>query len=175
MSLVIVGSLAFDTIETPSSRKDKIIGGSCTYACLAASFFTNPKIVAVIGEDFPSEVIELFNSKGIDTCGVTTVKGKTFHWHGRYGEDPNQRTTIKTELNVFKDFKPYLLPDYRKADIIFLGNIDPDLQWDILEQIESPKLLAMDRSKSGRIRASIGVFLRNGLTADCPSDRAAPA
>jgi len=124
LSIVIVGSLAFDTIETPETRMEKIVGGSCAYSVLAASYFTDPKIVAVVGSDFPTEIIELFQSRGVDTRGLTIEKGKTFHWEGRYGHDPNQRTTIKTELNVFQDFKPVLLPDYRKAEIVFLGNID---------------------------------------------------
>ncbi|MFC2166829.1 PfkB family carbohydrate kinase [Acidobacteriota bacterium] len=144
MSIVIVGSLAFDTIETPETRMEKIVGGSCAYSVLAASYFTDPKIVAVVGSDFPSEVIELFQSRGVDTRGLTIEKGKTFHWEGRYGHDPNQRTTIKTELNVFEDFKPELLPDYREADIVFLGNIDPDIQEDIRLQLDSPRLIAMD-------------------------------
>ena len=144
MSLVIVGSLAFDTIETPETRKEKIVGGSCAYSVLAASYFTDPKLVAVVGSDFPSDVIDLFQSRGVDTRGLTIEKGKTFHWEGRYGHDPNQRTTIKTELNVFQDFKPELLPDYRKADIVFLGNIDPDIQEDIRLQLVCPKLVAMD-------------------------------
>jgi len=144
VSLVIVGSVAFDTIETPKSRRERIVGGSCSYSSLAASFFTNPKIVAVVGEDFPSEVIEFFKAKGIDTQGLEIKSGKSFHWEGRYGNDPNIRTTIRTELNVFKDFKPQLLPEYRRADIIFLGNIDPDLQEDILAQAQNPRLTAMD-------------------------------
>lgn len=144
MSLVIVGSLAFDTIETPQCRREKIIGGSCSFSALAASQFTHPKIVAVIGQDFPSEFMDLLNQKGVDTRGVTQEPGKTFHWEGRYGSDPNQRTTIKTELNVFKDFRPKLLPDYTEADIIFLGNIDPDLQGEILGQVKKPRLIAMD-------------------------------
>jgi len=144
VSLVIVGSVAFDTIETPKSRRERIVGGSCSYSSLAASFFTNPKIVAVVGEDFPSEVIEFFKAKGVDTQGLEIKSGKSFHWEGRYGNDPNIRTTIRTELNVFKDFKPQLLPEYRRADIIFLGNIDPDLQEDILAQAQNPRLTAMD-------------------------------
>jgi len=144
LSLVIVGSVAFDTIETPKSRREKIVGGSCSYSSLAASFFTNPKIVAVVGEDFPSDVIEFFETKGIDTHGLEIKSGKSFHWEGRYGNDPNIRTTIRTELNVFKDFRPQLLPEYRSADIIFLGNIDPDLQEDILAQAQNPRLTAMD-------------------------------
>jgi sugar/nucleoside kinase (ribokinase family) len=142
--LVIVGSLAFDTIETPEARKERIVGGSCAYAVLAASYFTDPKIVAVVGSDFPSEIIDLFQKRGVDTRGLAVEAGTTFHWEGRYGDNPNQRTTIKTELNVFQDFKPQLPPDYRKADIVFLGNIDPDIQEDIRLQLKSPKLVAMD-------------------------------
>jgi sugar/nucleoside kinase (ribokinase family) len=144
MSLLIVGSIAFDTIETPSGRRERIVGGSGTYCSLAASFFTRPKVVAVVGEDFPQETVEFFRSRGIDIRGIEIRPGKTFHWEGRYGEDPNQRTTVKTELNVFKDFRPQLLPDYRQADIVFLANIDPDLQGDILAQVQKPKLVAMD-------------------------------
>jgi len=144
MSMVIVGSLAFDTIETPLDRRERIVGGSCTYAALAASLFTQPAIVAAVGQDFPEEMIALFREKGVDVEGIQVEAGKTFHWEGRYGTDPNQRTTIKTELNVFQNFKPRLLPAYRKADIVFLGNIDPDLQVDILNQVEKPRLVAMD-------------------------------
>ncbi len=144
MSLVVIGSLAFDTIATPRERREKIIGGSCSYAALAASYFTNPKMVAVAGKDFPEEIITLFKKRGVDIRGLEIKEGKTFHWEGAYGEDPNQRTTVKTDLNVFQDFKPQLLPDYRQADILFLGNIDPDLQQDILNQAENPLLVAMD-------------------------------
>ena len=100
MSLVIVGSVAFDTVETPHGRREKIVGGSGTYCSLAASFFTEPKIVAVVGDDFPEETIELFKSRGIDVQGLEIKPGQTFHWEARYGDDPNQRTTIKTELNA---------------------------------------------------------------------------
>ncbi len=144
MSLVIVGSLAFDTIETPETRKERIVGGSCAYSVLAASYFTDPKIVAVVGTDFPTDIIDLFQSRGVDTRGLKVEEGKTFHWEGRYGHDPNQRTTIKTELNVFQDFKPELLPEYRRASTVFLGNIDPDIQENIRFQLDEPKLVATD-------------------------------
>jgi sugar/nucleoside kinase (ribokinase family) len=144
MSLVVVGSVAFDTIQTPWGRRDKIVGGSGTYFCLAASFFTSPKIVAVVGEDFPPEGIELFKIRGVDTAGLEVRSGRTFHWEGRYGFDPNQRETIKTELNVYKDFRPVLPASYRQADIVFLANIDPDLQDSILAQVRKPELVAMD-------------------------------
>jgi sugar/nucleoside kinase (ribokinase family) len=144
MSLVIVGSVAFDTIETPYGRRDKIVGGSSTYCALATSFFTQPKIVSVIGDDFPEEAIDFFKNRGIDIKGLKRGSGKTFHWQARYGHDPNQRSTIKTELNVFEAFKPQLPSEYKGADIVFLGNIDPDQQEEILLQVENPKLIAMD-------------------------------
>ncbi|MBN2408593.1 MAG: sugar kinase [Candidatus Aminicenantes bacterium] len=144
MSLVIVGSVAFDTIRTPWGKRDRIVGGSGTYFSLAASFFTRPKMVAVVGEDFPPEVIDLFKSRGIDTAGLEIRPGRTFHWEGHYGYDPNQRETISTELNVFRDFRPVLPNSYRDANIVFLANIDPDLQDSVLAQVRRPELVAMD-------------------------------
>jgi sugar/nucleoside kinase (ribokinase family) len=144
LSLIIVGSLAFDTIQTPWGRREKIVGGSGTYCSLAASFFTAPKIVGVVGQDFPAAVLDFFKARGIDTEGLEIRQGKTFHWEGHYGFDPNQRETIKTELNVFQDFRPQLPSSYRAADIVFLANIDPDLQDSILAQVDHPRLVAMD-------------------------------
>jgi len=144
MSLVIVGSLAFDTIQTPWERRERIVGGSCTYCSIAASFFTSPKIVGVVGEDFPEETIKFFKSRKIGTEGLEIRPGKTFFWEGHYGYDPKQRETIKTEINVFQDFRPKLPASYRRAEIVFLANIDPDLQDEILSQMESPALVAMD-------------------------------
>lgn len=144
MSLVIVGSVAFDTIQTPRGKRDKIVGGSGTYFSLAASFFTRPKMVAVVGEDFPTDIIDLFKTRGIDIAGLEVRPGRTFHWEGRYGYDPNQRETIRTELNVFRDFRPVLPDSYREADIVFLANIDPDLQDSVLAQVRRPELVAMD-------------------------------
>ncbi len=144
MSLVIVGSLAFDTIQTPDVRREKIVGGSCTYCSLAASFFTSPKIVGIVGEDFPGDTIDLFKKRKIDMQGLEFAKGKTFHWEGVYGHDPNQRTTVKLDLNVFADFKPQLPPSYREAEFVFLANIHPELQEDIRVQFADPKWTAMD-------------------------------
>ena len=144
MSLVIVGSLAFDTIETPWGRRERIVGGSGTYCSLAASFFTKPKIVGVVGRDFPAAVLKLFRARGVDTEGLEIRPGKTFHWEGRYGYDPNQRETIRTDINVYEGYRPQLPATYRKADIVFLANIDPDLQDDILAQVQKPELVAMD-------------------------------
>lgn len=170
MNLVIVGSLAFDTLETPFGRKERIVGGSCTYCALAASFFTQPGIVSVIGEDFPEETIGFFKSRHIDIEGIARKAGPTFHWEARYGLDPNQRTTIKTELNVFENFEPVLPSEYKKAEILFLGNIDPDQQNDILAQVESPNLVAMDtinlwiNTKPGsvlKVLEKVGIFFAN--------------
>lgn len=170
MSLVIVGSLAFDTIETSYGRRERIVGGSNTYCSLAASFFTQPKMVGVIGEDFPEETIDFFKKKGIDLQGVKRESGKTFHWEARYGIDPNQRTTIKTEMNVFENFRPLLPPNYTAADIVFLGNIDPDQQGEILGQVKNPKFIAMDtinlwiRTKPAsllKVLESVDVFFAN--------------
>ncbi len=147
MSLVIVGSLALDTIETPHARRERIVGGSGTYCSLAASFFTRPKIVAVVGRDFPKEAIALLKRRRVDTRGLEVRPGKTFFWEGRYGHDPNQRETIRTEVNVFEDFRPRLPEAYRSARIVFLGNIDPDLQDDILSQVRKPEIVAMDTIK----------------------------
>jgi sugar/nucleoside kinase (ribokinase family) len=144
MSLVIIGSLAFDTIETPFGRREKIVGGSGTYCSLAASFFTRPNVVGVVGEDFPDETVAFLKSRKIDLRGLEVRPGKSFFWEGHYGEDPNLRTTIRTEPNVYEDFKPQLPPEYRKSEIVFLANIDPDQQDEILNQVERPKLVAMD-------------------------------
>jgi sugar/nucleoside kinase (ribokinase family) len=145
MSLVIVGSVAFDTIETPLERRERIVGGSCTYCALAASYFTRPKIVAVVGEDFPAEAIAFFKKRRVDLKGLKTIPGgKTFFWQGRYGQEANERETVKLDLNVFADFRPEIPPSYRSADTLFLANIDPDLQEAILRQIRRPRLTAMD-------------------------------
>lgn len=144
MSLVIVGSVAFDTIETPYGRRDRIVGGSGTYAALAASFFTRPGLVSVVGRDFPRRFLDRLRSRKIDLAGLRLKQGKTFYWHGRYGQDPNLRTTLKTELNVLRDFKPVLPESFRNADLVFLSNLDPESHDFILDQLAAVKLVAMD-------------------------------
>jgi len=170
MSLVIVGSLALDTIETPKGRRERIVGGSCTYCALAASSFTSPGIVGVVGEDFPDEVIELLKKRKIDIQGLERRPGKTFYWEGRYGHDPNYRTTLKLEMNVFDNFKPQLPTKYKETDILFLANIDPDLQEDILSQVKKPKIVAMDtinfwiknkRPQLVRVMEKVNIFFAN--------------
>jgi sugar/nucleoside kinase (ribokinase family) len=144
LSLVIVGSVAFDTIQTPYGRRDKIVGGSGAYSALAASFFTRPGLVSVVGQDFPRSFIRTLSSRGIDLQGLKRRAGRTFHWHGVYDLDPNKRTTIKTEMNVLGNFKPVLPESYRQADIIFLSNLDPEIHDSILSQLLRVKLIAMD-------------------------------
>ncbi|MDD8016395.1 MAG: PfkB family carbohydrate kinase [Acidobacteriota bacterium] len=144
MSLIVIGSLAFDTIETPCERRERIVGGSGTYCSLAASYFTRPRVVSVVGRDFPERFLEFLRKRGVDLRGVQVKPGKTFHWEGLYGEDPNQRTTVKTELNVFGRFKPVLPASSRRADIVYLANIDPELHESILAQTGRPKIIAMD-------------------------------
>ncbi len=144
MSFVVVGTFNLDTIETPKETRERIVGGSGTYCCLAATYFTNPMIVGVVGEDFPQETTELFKERGVDARGLEVKSGKTFFWKGRYDEDPNKRTTLTTEVNVLQGYRPQIPDEYRDADILFLANIDPDLQEGILTQVRNPKLVAMD-------------------------------
>jgi len=144
MGIVVVGTVAFDTVETPFGRGENVLGGSATYFSTSASFFTDVSLVAVVGEDFPEEHVQFLQSRDINTDGLQRIPGKTFHWTGRYGYDLNEAQTLDTQLNVLMDFKPNLPESYRNAEILFLANIDPDLQMEVLEQVRNPKLVACD-------------------------------
>lgn len=144
MGILAVGSVALDSVKTPYGAQSEILGGSATYFGVAASYFTQVNLVAVVGEDFPETHISLFQVKGIDTTGIEHQKGKTFRWKGEYGEDPNTARTLETQLNVFSDFSPKIRPEHRKQEFVFLGNIDPDLQRSVLGQMERPLLVACD-------------------------------
>ncbi len=144
MSIVVVGSVAYDTIETIHGSAQAALGGSASYFSLAARFFAPVSIVAVVGSDFSPRDRELFVERNIDVRGLEQRDGKTMHWHGRYHEDMNKRDTISLELNVFAGFEPTLLPDQRRADYLFLGNISPALQQHVLAQMSSPKVVAAD-------------------------------
>ncbi|MBZ4220326.1 MAG: sugar kinase [Chlorobium sp.] len=146
MSILIVGSLAFDDIETPFGRSDNTLGGSSTYIALSASYFTDKiQMVGVVGSDFEDKHFDLLHSKNIDTKGVQIVEeGKTFRWAGRYHYDMNTRDTLDTQLNVFADFDPVVPHQYRDAEFVCLGNIDPELQLKVLDQINKPKLVILD-------------------------------
>ncbi len=144
MSLVVVGSVAYDNIETPLGARDDLLGGSGTYFALAASVFTRPAVVAVIGEDFADHDLALLREHGIDLTGLERSSGKTFRWGGRYHEDMNTRDTLFTALNVFESFQPKLSVEQRQATFLFLGNIQPRLQDHVLEQVTSPRFVAAD-------------------------------
>lgn len=144
MSILVVGSVAFDAIETPFGKVDRALGGSATYFSVAASFFTPVKLVAVVGEDFTDSDMKVFDGRPIDTSGLQKVSGKTFFWSGSYGFDLNVAETRDTQLNVFADFKPELPEKFRSSDVVFLANIDPDLQLEVLSQVKETKLIALD-------------------------------
>jgi len=144
MSLVVVGSVAYDGVETPHGRVERMLGGSCTYVALAASFFTKVGIVAVVGDDFCDADTDLLAGRGIDLAGLERVPGKTFFWSGVYSPDMNDRTTLRTDLNVFADFNPKLPESYRKQPYLLLGNIQPALQRAVRQQMKAPKLVGGD-------------------------------
>lgn len=146
MSLLVVGSVAYDGIETPFGKVDKILGGSATYISLTSSYFQkNINLVGVVGKDFRQEDIDLFKSKDIDLQGLQMDEsGDTFFWKGKYHYDLNNRDTLDTQLNVFEDFDPIIPKSYRDSKFIALGNIEPSLQGKVLEQIENPDLVVMD-------------------------------
>ena len=144
MSILVVGSVAFDSVETPFGKADNVLGGSATYFSTAASYFSEVKLVAVVGEDFPDEHIDFLKSKGVDVDGLKKMQGKTFRWKGRYDYDLNEAHTLATHLNVFEKFQPEVPEAYRKSSYVFLANIDPDIQWNVLEQVKKPKFVACD-------------------------------
>jgi sugar/nucleoside kinase (ribokinase family) len=143
--LLIVGSVAFDSIETPSGGVERALGGSATFASIAASYFAKPGIVAVVGEDFDASSCAVLESRGVDVTGIETVKGgKTFHWKGRYHANMKDRDTLETCLNVFAGFDPRLPEGLRKSSYVFLANIGPDLQGRVLDQVETARFVGMD-------------------------------
>ena len=147
MSLLVVGTVAFDAIETPFGKTDKIIGGAATYAGLSASFFTdNINLVSVVGDDFPSATIQGFNDRGISTEGLQILEGqKSFFWSGRYHNDMNTRDTLATELNVILSFDPIIPDSYQDCEFLMLGNLMPSLQMKVLDRLQNrPKLVVMD-------------------------------
>lgn len=142
--LVIVGSVGIDTIETPQEKRESILGGSASYACAAASFFTHTGMVGVVGTDFPDNFTNLYNQFGIDVAGLQVEEGKTFRWSGVYEQNMDNRRTLSTDLNVFEKFSPELPEAYRDTPYLFLGNIAPALQLHVLEQVSNPKFVLLD-------------------------------
>ena len=144
MSLVVVGSVAYDGIETPHGSADPILGGAATYIGLSASYFTTVQLVGIVGDDFESEDRELLARRGIDLEGLEQVQGKTFYWKGVYSNDMNDRTTLQTDLNVFADFNPKLPERYRSQPYLLLGNIQPALQRSVRSQMNGLRLVGGD-------------------------------
>jgi sugar/nucleoside kinase (ribokinase family) len=144
MSVLVVGTVAFDSIETPAGSVERVLGGSASYFALGASYFAPVRIVGVIGQDFPQDYLDLFTERGVDIQGIKQERGDTFHWRGRYHEDINLRDTIELHLNVLAGFEPQLPENYRDAEYVFLGNIDPVMQLEVLNQIRRLKLVVCD-------------------------------
>jgi sugar/nucleoside kinase (ribokinase family) len=162
MSLLVVGSIAFDSIKSPFGEVEKVVGGSAAYFSLAASYLAPVRLVSVVGSDFPQEIVRMLSSRSIDTKGLKVADGETFRWKGYYEYDLNTAHTVKTELNVFRDFAPVLPEEYRDSPYVFLGNIDPRIQMDLLSQVRKPKLVALDtmnywiENSPGPLREAIG-------------------
>jgi sugar/nucleoside kinase (ribokinase family) len=144
VSALVVGSVALDTVATPFGRADDALGGSASFFAVAARLFTPVNVVAVVGQDFPREYIDLLKRKDIDLSGLTVAEGRTFRWSGEYGFDLNTRETLDTQLNVFADFNPVIPPAYRDPRFLFLANIDPTLQGKVLDQVNHPEMVLMD-------------------------------
>lgn len=144
MSLLVVGSVAFDSVETPFGRVERALGGSALYFSTSASYFTPVNLVAVVGEDFPVDTTDFLASRGVDLCGLRRANGETFCWEGKYGFDLSEAVTLDTRLNVFQDFHPELPTAYRTSSHVFLANIDPELQLEVLKQVENPEFVALD-------------------------------
>lgn len=144
MRVTVIGSLAFDTIETPYAKRVEVLGGSATFASISASFFTGVNLISVVGTDFPEKYFRLFHKHGIDTTGLERKEGNTFRWSGRYSEDFASRQTLSTHLNVFTGFKPSIPSNVRSKDTLLLANIDPDLQKWIFDKVKPSGLVACD-------------------------------
>jgi sugar/nucleoside kinase (ribokinase family) len=155
MSILVVGSVAFDTVETPFGKAERVLGGSASFFAVAASFFTPVNLVGVVGRDFGEEQLRAFRGREIDLRGLERMDGDTFHWQGKYSYDLNSRETVCTELNVFEFFKPSIPAQYRASSHVFLGNIDPVLQRDVLEQVERPRVVACDTMRKTLERVDI--------------------
>lgn len=144
MSIVAVGTVAIDTIETPFGRAEDVLGGSASYFSLAARNFADVRVVSAVGEDFPSEHMELLGERGVDTGGIVVGEGGTFRWEGRYGYDMKDPETLSVALNVLESFNPELSEEHKAAEYVFLANIDPETQMRVLEQVRSPRVVACD-------------------------------
>lgn len=142
--ILVVGSVAYDTISTPNGRVEKTLGGSANYFSLAASLYSRVNVVGVVGDDYAASDLKILRDRNVSLEGLQQVGGKTFHWEGRYEFDMNEAITVDTQLNVFENFDPTLPSSYKKSDYVFLANIDPELQMKVLDQVDKPKLVGAD-------------------------------
>jgi sugar/nucleoside kinase (ribokinase family) len=142
--LLVVGSVALDTVKTPFGEVSEVLGGSATFFSTAASYFTSVDLIAVVGEDFPPQHLAFLKSRGVDLTGLERRPGATFRWKGEYTHQLNEARTLDTKLNVFETFRPKIPDAYRSPDLLFLGNIDPELQLDVLQKLPRPPLVACD-------------------------------
>jgi sugar/nucleoside kinase (ribokinase family) len=168
--VLIVGSMAFDDLELPTVNAKDVVGGAATYAAYAASLFAPVRTVAVVGEDFPNAELETLSRRSVDVAGVERARGKTFRWAGRYAANLASRETLDTQLNVFADFRPKLPPSFTDSPFVLLGNIQPQLQLDVLAQVKAPLFVAADtmnfwisgeRKKLGEVLAKIDTLIIN--------------
>ncbi len=144
MPILVVGSVALDTVETPFKKVDVVIGGAASYFATAASLYDHVNMVGIVGSDFPSEYLDFWRERGVNLDGLQVVEGKTFHWSGRYHMDMNFRETLDTQLGVFADFHPVVPAAYQQSPLVFLANIQPDLQMEVLQQVPRPRLTVLD-------------------------------
>lgn len=166
MGVLVVGSVALDSVKTPFGAAEDVLGGSASYFSTAASFFTEVSLVGVVGDDFPPEALALFREREVDLDGLERVQGKTFRWRGEYRYDLNEAITLDTQLNVFEHFRPKLPQAYRQSAYVFLANIDPELQLEVLKQVTRPKFVACDTMNfwiQGKLHALKAVLQRVDL------------
>src|ERR671936_1141302 len=159
MSLLVVGSVALDSVETPFGKADEVLGGSATFFSASASHLSRVQLVGVVGDDYPIHKLDVLAKRGVDLAGLERAKGTSFRWRGRYRHDLNVAETLETHLGVFSNFRPKIPEQFRKAPFVFLGNIDPRLQLDVVNQVEKPQLVAcakinfwIDRSSHALIK-----------------------
>ena len=163
MSIVVVGSISFDTIKTPFGQREMSLGGAANYFAMSGKFFSKIKMVGVVGDDFPPHHLAYLHNENVDITGIERLGGRSFHWQGEYGYDLGDAKTIKTELNVFEHFSPKLSPDFCEASTVFLANIDPDLQIHVLNQMQKPRIRALDsmnfwiKNKNSRLKTAISM------------------
>lgn len=166
MSILCVGSVALDSVETPFGRAERVVGGSAVYFSAAATVFNPVRIVGVVGDDYPMDQLDFLAERGADLSGIERASGESFFWSGRYHFDLNTRDTLETRLGVFADFEPKIPDDFRDARFVFLGNIDPALQHDVLDQVRSPEVVACDTMNfwiEGNREALLALLERVGI------------